>query len=491
MSTPLVVIYAFGSAGDVMPMLALGRALHTQCGYRVRIVAPAKWEEKVCKEGLEYFDLKNDPVKLNSEGFGVEGADQLLKLRGTTKGIMPLIQMCVPVLKFFFKTADEHLKGVDLAILTNVALQLREDCEKRGIPTVACYLQPSQATKDYPPPVLGLEYQPDNDKARRSNLMTWLSLGIRSLWIFNPILQERRRALGLRRGFLPSYITAIYDIIQLMIREARARAAMPFICTFSPALVPIASDFKPTMDFVQSGPLQLEADQYAEPFSAPVELDEFLASGKIVYFGYGSLQKLGPTSTKEIDHMTIWLTAIQELESQGVKLRAVFAFSWGPDDVSADPTNTKYHALREQLDTMIQQKKVYRLVGSFPHTYLFPRCHVAVHHGGAGTTQTAAKYRLPAIIVPHVVDQPFMASVAKYRGIANVIDLDDFSTSTLVGALKDILVDRAEYFKKNCDRIGDEMAKENPIGDAVALVQRTLQKARSATSDASSENTAV
>jgi UDP:flavonoid glycosyltransferase YjiC (YdhE family) len=41
----------------------------------------------------------------------------------------------------------------------------------------------------------------------------------------------------------------------------------------------------------------------------------------------------------------------------------------------------------------------------YPHLRLFPRMAAVVHHGGAGTTATAAVSGVPQVIVPHILDQ--------------------------------------------------------------------------------------
>ncbi len=46
-------------------------------------------------------------------------------------------------------------------------------------------------------------------------------------------------------------------------------------------------------------------------------------------------------------------------------------------------------------------------VGATPHGKLFPRCSLVIHHGGAGTTHTAARSGVPQQVVPHATDQFF------------------------------------------------------------------------------------
>jgi len=46
-------------------------------------------------------------------------------------------------------------------------------------------------------------------------------------------------------------------------------------------------------------------------------------------------------------------------------------------------------------------------IRNYPHRKLFPRMAAVIHHGGAGTTATAAASGVPQLIVPHILDQYF------------------------------------------------------------------------------------
>lgn len=48
-------------------------------------------------------------------------------------------------------------------------------------------------------------------------------------------------------------------------------------------------------------------------------------------------------------------------------------------------------------------------IHKYPHRQLFPKMAAIVHHGGAGTTATAAISGVPQIVVPHILDQYYWA----------------------------------------------------------------------------------
>jgi UDP:flavonoid glycosyltransferase YjiC (YdhE family) len=58
------------------------------------------------------------------------------------------------------------------------------------------------------------------------------------------------------------------------------------------------------------------------------------------------------------------------------------------------------------------------MAGDVPHAKLFPRVAAVIHHGGAGTTATAARAGAPQIIVPHTLDQFYWAEMLKRRRLS-------------------------------------------------------------------------
>jgi len=59
------------------------------------------------------------------------------------------------------------------------------------------------------------------------------------------------------------------------------------------------------------------------------------------------------------------------------------------------------------------------VVSNVPHDQLFKRVKAVVHHGGAGTTATAARAGVPQIIVPHFFDQYYWGEQVFRKGLIN------------------------------------------------------------------------
>lgn len=75
------------------------------------------------------------------------------------------------------------------------------------------------------------------------------------------------------------------------------------------------------------------------------------------------------------------------------------------------------------------------VVGEVNQQALFRRVAAVVHHGGAGTTATAARAGAPQVIVPQVADQPYWAGRVAALGIGAAHDGPVPTTASLSAAL--------------------------------------------------------
>jgi sterol 3beta-glucosyltransferase len=115
-----------------------------------------------------------------------------------------------------------------------------------------------------------------------------------------------------------------------------------------------------------------------------------------------------------------------------------------------------------------------------PHEWLFPRVSLAIHHGGAGTTHTAARAGIPQVILPFGADQFFWARRLADRGVAP-------RTSGRAGRNAAAIAQMIELAQLGSTRLrakdlGEAIARENgvqkAVGEIEALVERALRAAR-------------
>jgi sterol 3beta-glucosyltransferase len=58
------------------------------------------------------------------------------------------------------------------------------------------------------------------------------------------------------------------------------------------------------------------------------------------------------------------------------------------------------------------------VIGDTPHDWLFPRTAAVIHHGGSGTSHSAARAGVPSIVIPFAGDQFFWAERLRVAGVA-------------------------------------------------------------------------
>jgi UDP:flavonoid glycosyltransferase YjiC (YdhE family) len=71
----------------------------------------------------------------------------------------------------------------------------------------------------------------------------------------------------------------------------------------------------------------------------------------------------------------------------------------------------------EELTEIPGSSSIYR-IGYAPYEHISPQCAVVVHHGGAGTTQTATRCGCPSVVVEHSLDQRLWGILLNRAGLA-------------------------------------------------------------------------
>ena len=156
------------------------------------------------------------------------------------------------------------------------------------------------------------------------------------------------------------------------------------------------------LDIVQTGAWILPDDR-----PLPDELDDFLDAGEPpVFVGFGSMAMRTSPDLGRV--------AIEAARANGRRL--ILGRGWADLALSGATDD-------------------YLVVGDVNHQALFPRVAALVHHGGAGTTTTAALAGVPQVVVPQIVDQPHWARRVAELGIGAAHDGPVPTSESLADAL--------------------------------------------------------
>jgi UDP:flavonoid glycosyltransferase YjiC (YdhE family) len=190
---------------------------------------------------------------------------------------------------------------------------------------------------------------------------------------------------------------------------------------------------------IQTGYMHLH-----EPAPPLPELDVFLEKGPPpVYIGFGSMPP--------IDQAKLIPLMVDAARSAGV--RAVIS------------------KRRENSDAGQYGEDVFFISG-YPHTELFPKMAAAVHHGGAGTTASAAISGVPQVIVPHIMDQYYWGDRIQRSNLGpKPIWRTRLTADNLGSAIRSCTETRA--YGKNARETRRKIRRNNAIERTVEAIMET------------------
>jgi sterol 3beta-glucosyltransferase len=180
----------------------------------------------------------------------------------------------------------------------------------------------------------------------------------------------------------------------------------------------------------------------SQEWSPPQALIDFLAAGDPpIYVGFGSMAGF--------DHAQF----LKEMVSAVAGRRALFYPGWSGVDTNTLPGN-------------------FFVIEETPHDWLFPRTSIVVHHGGSGTTHSAARAGIPSVVVPFAGDQFFWAERLRQAGVAaDAVSAKHLSSARLARGLAHA---DTEDVRAHAHALGEKMAAERGLQRAVASIEMIM-----------------
>lgn len=112
--------------------------------------------------------------------------------------------------------------------------------------------------------------------------------------------------------------------------------------------------------------------------------------------------------------------------------------------------------------------------GSLPHSWLLPRCAGVVHHGGFGTTSAGLRAGVPALIIPHLVDQFYWGQRVHELGAGpRPIRRAKLDVQALAAALGELA--RDGEMRTAAAALGERIRAENGVIEAVRLIEDVMK----------------
>ena len=134
---------------------------------------------------------------------------------------------------------------------------------------------------------------------------------------------------------------------------------------------------------------------------------------------------------------------------------------------------TGYRAIVQGFQKSLQE---YQLpdsmiaVGSVPHSYLFDKCKMVIHHCGFGTSAATLIYGIPSIPVPHVLDQKGQSDMLRKLGVASdEIDGHNVTEEKIITCIKDMDLHYEERYQK-VKQLSEKIKNEKGLEVAVRYI---------------------
>ena len=354
-----IVVVCWGSTGDVYPVLALSERL-LERGHQVRICSPALYRDKILEVGAEFYEIG---VAFDLAEFH-EAMDAIIPKRDPTAMLRLIVEEgIVRRGGKWYQDCLTAMKGFDIVICHSVDIPGQEAAIRNGLPWfTVTYCPGFIKSLDFAP-------YPFPNWGRAFNAIVWklaeLRLASSIDTLFNRFIAsvggEPRSSVALDGMYSP-HLNLI--------------AASPTLCP--------PADFPPNHKF--TGVWHLASSAY----DPPPDLVDFLGAGPppvIITFG-----SMGGSNGRETTEILI--EAVRK-----AKQRAIIQAGWG------------------KLGTPEALSDIY-CAEYIPHQWLFPQGCCIVHHGGAGTTASACRAKVPSIVVAHHADQPYWGKRLSDLGVA-------------------------------------------------------------------------
>jgi UDP:flavonoid glycosyltransferase YjiC (YdhE family) len=413
-----IVIFTVGTEGDVRPLVALGVGLK-QAGHDVRIASDPSCASLITAHELEFAPLSGDFLEWMRKN---EGLQQ--KGLGTFAMVKAFKTKLRDIATVWPEQGLAAADGADLLIGNGIVYLLAEALgQKLQLPVVETQLVPTLPSHN--PPLMPLpNWAYDLPPAVNHLLGRFMR---KTVWsVYKPAYNEVvRPKLGLqpygRRGPYHGPQTKRLSLFG-----------------FSPMMVEPGRNWPETVKV--TGPWSLEE---AQSFTPSEELSAFLDAGPPpVYVGFGSM----------FNHDAQAFTALvrQAVRTSGKRL--LLASGWG--------------GLQEEAGGQDDVMTIDRA----PHDWLFPRMALAVHHGGAGTTNAACRAGIPSVVIPVFGDQPFWASRLRKLGVAgHTPPREALTADALSHAILE--ADRPERHQA-AKALGEKLRAENGVANAISALEQ-------------------
>ena len=422
-----VGVQTWGTEGDIRPFLALGKALVGR-GHTVRMVytsieardfgpLAAACGVQATSVGADYFESHREHLAQRARTAFLDPSP-IRQVRSILEDLMD------PVAARMVEAGQALARGSDVFISHFLAYPGHVAAERERVPHVMVGLVPMFASSHCAPigmPSLGRVFH---------RVEWWVANRVFES-IFAPRMNPLRQRVGL-------------PLLKSVLDPNLVRSRLALVAV-SPSLFPTPPDWNARASVV--GAMMLPED--TQPWKPDAALRQFLDAGPApAFLSFGSMFNLDLERT----------ATVVRLLADAVERAGLRGIIQAPEPVvrGAQARKCIHHLVRA------------------PHVHLFPRCSVVVHHGGAGTTQSALLAGRPSVVVPHAADQFFWGGLVHTRGAGcKPLLATRLTVDSLAARLRQTA--KRPEFAVNAQALGRALARENGAERAATLIEAAVK----------------
>jgi rhamnosyltransferase subunit B len=399
------IVSAFGSYGDVLPMVGLGAAMRAR-GHHVKVIVNPYFQSVVEDAGLEMLPLGS-----------AEEYRELMQhpdLWHPTRGLkLVLTRGAAAYMRQTYALIEANYRPGETVIAAHALdLASRIFHDKHAAPLATVHFTPYA--------LLSLH---DTPRYMNAPSMAWWPRWLKAglfwsvdRWIVDPLIGPTLNAIRGEQG-LPA---------QSRIFTKWINSPQLVLGLFPEWFGPRQPDWPPQVA-MPGFPLWDPRPANGPPPALPPECEEFLAAGAPpIVFAPGS------ANVQAGDFFRTAVTVCERLGRRGILA-------------------TKY---AEQLPKSLPASV--RHFTFVPFSLLLPRASALVHHGGIGTCAQGLASGLPQLVMPMAYDQLDNALRLKRLGVGEFVPLKKFTPNRVTPVLEKLLTsptvaERARHWAAQCD----------------------------------------
>jgi UDP:flavonoid glycosyltransferase YjiC (YdhE family) len=117
------------------------------------------------------------------------------------------------------------------------------------------------------------------------------------------------------------------------------------------------------------------------------------------------------------------------------------------------------------------EDRLFLLDTSVPHIHIFPHCDGIIHHGGSGTTHSAARAGKPQVVVPLLLDQFYWGSRVSDLGLGpRSIKIGKTGERRLEKTVLDLMTNSS--YRKKAAHLGERIRTESGVKGLCRFVEK-------------------